>query len=166
MDNPFIIKIIEKCRETNHSVAAFNFPYLDRGEGHSSGPQLLEELDSLKEVLDFCKGEKYQQIRLIGKSLGGIVASYFLKTLSENELKKYSVVVLGYVLGPGGIDLKSYPGNITIIQGENDKFGNVAAVKKDLENAVSKAITFIEIPAADHSYHGFEDQAITAIPNF
>jgi hypothetical protein len=34
----------------------------------------------------------------------------------------------------------------------NIKFGNLESVKKDLQNAVSKEITYHEIPYADHSY--------------
>jgi hypothetical protein len=34
----------------------------------------------------------------------------------------------------------------------NIKFGNLESVKKDLQNAVSKEITYHEIPHADHSY--------------
>lgn len=167
MDSGFMMKIVDKCRANGHSVAAFNFPYLDRGEDHSSGPELLEEIAALKDVLTFCQAENYQNIRLIGKSLGGIAASFYLKKLSPDELKKYSVVILGYVLGD--IDLKTFPGKITIIQGEEDRFGDIAAVKKDMETAVSKDVTFFEIPGADHSYRNdnkepeFEDKAIASI---
>lgn len=171
MDSPFILKIIEVGRKTGHSVAAFNFPYLDRSEDHSSGPELKEEITALKEILAFCQAEKYSHVRLIAKSLGGIVASYFLKSLPVNEAQEYSVVVLGYVLGETGIDLKTFPGKITVIQGQKDRFGDIQTVKNDMENAVSKDIAFIEIPNADHSYRNpetkepaFEDEAISKIP--
>ncbi len=43
MERDFIQKIINKSKLNNHSVIAFNFPYLDRNEDHSSGPDLIEE---------------------------------------------------------------------------------------------------------------------------
>lgn len=42
MDSPFICKIIDASRKANHPVANFNFPYLDPGEDHSSGPEIKE----------------------------------------------------------------------------------------------------------------------------
>ena len=171
MDSSFIQKVIDAGRKVSHSVIAFNFPYLDRGEDHSSGPKLEEELKTLKEILDFCQAEKYENIRLIGKSFGGIVASYFLKNLSGQEAQKYSVIVLGYVLGEGGIDLKGFSGKITIIQGQKDRFGDISAVKKDMAKATSKDVAYFEVAVADHSYRNpetkepvFEDEAVNLIP--
>lgn len=166
MDAPFMKKIADACNATGHSVLTFNFPYFERGDAETSGIELKEEVETLKKLLEFVKADNYQNIRLIGKSLGGIVAGYYLKNI-EN-LSKYSVIVFGYVTG--SIDLKNFPGKITIIQGENDKFGNIEIVKNDLGNAKSNGIKYFEIKNADHSYRDpetkkpiYEDEAVKVL---
>jgi predicted alpha/beta-hydrolase family hydrolase len=164
MNYSLMQKIFDECIEQGHSVVNFNFPYFERGEEQSSGPKLKEELETLQSVLNECKAEEYKHIRLICKSLGAIIASYYLNTLSKEEQSKYSIVVFGYVTG--SIDLKSFDGKIDIIQGEKDKFGNTEVVKNDLKDAVSEDISYFEIKNADHSYRNelkepiFEDEAI------
>lgn len=165
IEGGFFKKLFEASKVSNHSVVMFNFPFIERGEDHSSGPELLEEITTLKQVLVDYKADDYQHVRLIGKSLGGIIAGAYLKRLDKPLLDKYSLVVLGYVTG--GIDIKSFPGKITIIQGSEDRFGNIEAVKKDMENAVSRDVTFHSVDGADHSYRNpiskepiSEDQAV------
>jgi len=150
IDSPFMLKIFKTSINKGNSAIMFNFPYLERGEDHSSGPKLKEELKTFKMVLNIAKFKKFNHIRLIGKSLGGIVASYYLRSLDPEEQKKYEVIILGYVTSE--VELKDFNGKITIIQGEKDKFGNLKAVKKDLKGAISKNITFYEIKNADHSF--------------
>lgn len=153
MDAPFMKKVIATCRSQGHSVVAFNFPFFDRGDDHSSGPELVEELNTLRSVLAFCSSEKFSHIRIIGKSLGAIVGSYYLKNLDRKLHKRFSIVVLGYVIG--SIDLTSFEGRVVIIQGENDKFGNITQVKKSLTRA-AKNINYFEIKGGDHSYRNPE----------
>lgn len=164
MNYSLMQKIADVCVKQGHSVVNFNFSYFERGDEQSSGPELKEELETLQSVLDECEAKEYKHIRLIGKSLGAIIASYYLKSLSTEEQPKYSIVVFGYVTG--SIDLKNFEGKIDIIQGENDKFGNIQVVKDDLKNAFSRNINYFEIKKADHSYRNelkepvFEDEAI------
>lgn len=164
MNYSLMQKIFDECVKQGHSVANFNFPYFERGNENSSGDELTEELESLKLVLNDCGTNKYKHIRLIGKSLGGIVASYYLKTLSKEEQSKYSVVIFGYI--KGYTNLKGFNGDVYIIQGEKDKFGDIKTVKNDLKDAISKNINYFEIKNADHSYKNelkepiFEDEAI------
>ncbi len=154
INSPFMQKIFESSKTQGNSVIMFNFPFLERGEERSSGPELKEELDVLREMLSVAGFEKFAHIRLFGKSLGGIVVSYYLNSLSEKERKLYEVIILGYVTGD--VKLKNFEGKIIIIQGEKDKFGNIDVVKKDLNGAVSKNITYHEISNADHSYRDSE----------
>ncbi len=168
MDSSLICKVVDASRAIGNSVAALNFPYIERGEDHSSGPELTEEIEALKQVLDFCHSENFKHIRLIGKSLGGIVVGAYLSKLNVNEQEKYSVYILGYDLGY--IDIRRFNGEIRIVQGEKDKFGDVETVKKDMETAVSKNISYYEIPNADHSYRDpktkepkYEDEAVKAL---
>ena len=168
MDSSLICKVVDASRGIGNSVAALNFPYIERGEDHSSGPELIEEIEALKQVLNFCHFENFKHIRLIGKSLGGIVVAAYLSRLSPNDQEKYSAYILGYDLGVR--DIRNFNGAIRIVQGEKDKFGNVETVKKDMDGALSKNITYLEIPNADHSYRDpetkepvFEDEAVKAL---
>lgn len=165
IDSDFIKKIMEASRKIGNSVVSFDFPYFERGEEHSSGPELVEEIEALKLVLNTCQSEKFESIRLIGKSLGAVIAGHYLKQIDSEQSKKYSVVVFGYDIGY--IDLKSFDGKITIIQGSKDKFGDIEAVKEDLKGCVSKDITYLSIDGADHSYRVpetkepiYEDEAV------
>jgi predicted alpha/beta-hydrolase family hydrolase len=158
-------KVFNRSKEKGNSVIAFNFPYFERGEENSSGPELKEELEALHNILDFVKYKEYSKVRLVGKSLGGIVASYYVESLTEEDSKRFSVVILGYVTGD--VKLKDFSGSITVIQGEKDKFGGIGIVKEDLKDAVSKDIKYLEVKGADHSYRNpetkepvFEDDAI------
>jgi predicted alpha/beta-hydrolase family hydrolase len=165
MDSQFITKIWDASIKAGNSSVAFNFPYFERGETNSSGEKLIEETEALKNILIVCKSENYKTIRLIGKSLGGIVASFFLKELPQAEQSKYSVVIFGYVLG--ATDLKKFPSKIDIVQGSKDKFGTMEKVKEDMENALSKNIAYYLVEGGDHGYKNpetnepeFEDKAI------
>ncbi len=169
MNYSLMQKIFDECLKQGHSVANFNFSYFVRGEEQSSGPELKEELETLNSVLNQCKAKEYKHIRLIGKSLGAIIASYYVKSLSKEEQQKFSVIFFGYATG--SINIKGFVGKIYIIQGQNDKFGNIEVVKKDLSDAVSKDINYFEIVNADHSYRNelkepvFEDEAISMFKN-
>ncbi len=168
IDSSILQKVFENSKQKRNSVVAFNFPYYERGDENSSGPELKEELNTLQQILDYCNYKEYKHIRLIAKSLGGIVASYYLNKLSNEEMSKFSVVILGYVTGQ--VELTNFTGAITVIQGEKDKFGGIESVKENLKTAISKNITYIEIPLADHSYRDpetkeskYEDLAVAKI---
>ena len=165
MDSDLINKIVEASRKKGNSVVAFNFPYFERGEEKSSGPELIEETNALQSILDYCQADKFELVRLIGKSLGGVVAGYYLKKLKGSQLDKFSLMIFGYDIGY--IDLKTFPGKIVIIQGDKDKFGDVEAVKNDMNGAVSKDIVYLSVKGADHSYRVpetkepiYEDEAV------
>lgn len=172
INSPFIEKIFETLKDLGESVLAFNFPYLEKGRDNTSGPKLKKEVNELRKMLNFVDGNRYKHIRLVGKSLGAVVASYYLKSLTKKEQKRYSVVVLGYVKSNGGIDLESFLGSVVVIQGENDQFGNIKAVRENLKGAASKDIQYFEIKEADHSYRDpetrepkYEDKVIEILQN-
>jgi predicted alpha/beta-hydrolase family hydrolase len=150
MEMSLIRKAYKLSVGQSHSAITFNFPFAERGQDQSSGPELEEELVSLQKFLDYCDYKSFKRVRLIGKSLGAIVASFYLDKLPEDEQNRFSVVVLGYVTG--SLKLKSFKGPITVIQGEKDKFGDIETVKKDLRGARSKQIRYYEIKNADHSF--------------
>lgn len=150
MDSMLINKIVEASKANGNSVVAFNFSFFERGEKKSSGVELEEERASLQSILEFCKAQEYTTIRLIGKSLGGIVAARFLQDVPVEEHSKYCIMFFGYDIGY--INIKNFTGEMTIVQGSKDKYGNIEAVKKDLEGSMAKNINYIEIEGASHSY--------------
>lgn len=158
MNQSLMPKIFEACVGLGHSVANFNFPFFERGDEHSSGPELEEEITTVKNVLEHCKFDRYKHVRLIGKSLGGIIIGKFLSKIDVSEQSKYSVVIFGYVTGD--IDLRSFNSKISIIQGEKDKYGNTAVVKNDMSDAVSSDISYYEIANGDHSYRNEEKEPV------
>ena len=91
--------------------------------------------------------------------MGGIIASFYLNKLSTEEAERFSIIILGFVTG--SLKLKNFKGEITVIQGENDKFGNIETVKQDLKNIKSKKVSFFEIANADHSFRNPETKEPT-----
>ena len=150
IDTDFMKKLFNNSKEKENSVILFNFPYFERGEEHSSGEKLTEEMETVQKYLDYCDYKNYKRVRLIAKSLGGIVGSFYLDKLPEIEHNKFEIIVLGFVVGSPR--LNNFTGKITIIQGQKDKFGDIETVKRELKNAKSKTIKFIEITSADHSF--------------
>jgi len=150
INTSFMQKVFNSCKEVGHSVIAFNFPYIERGEEKSSGPELLEELATLQNFLDYSDYKSFEKVRFVAKSLGAIVASFYLDKIAPEESNKFSIVALGYVVG--SVRLKNFKGEIAIIQGEKDKFGDINVVKDDLKDAKSRDIRYFEIKGADHSY--------------
>lgn len=155
MDSRLITKVADESKKQGYSVAAFNFPYFSRGDRNTSSQSLEEEIAALRSVLEFVHYEKFEKVRLIGKSLGGIVAGEFLKQLQQEEAHKFEAIILGY--DTGGIDLKTFPGDIKIIQGSRDKHGSVEVVRRDLEGAAARRISYHSIDGGDHSYRGADD---------
>jgi predicted alpha/beta-hydrolase family hydrolase len=164
MNYSLMQKIFDGCVTEGHSVVSFNFPFFERGEEHSSGSELTEELGILKDILAKCHAEKYESVRLIGKSLGGIIGARFLEGLSGEDQKKFTIIFFGYDVGD--VNLKNFQGKAVVIQGEKDKYGNIDAVKKNLEGETSKDVVYYEVPNADHSFRNeqkepvYEDVAI------
>lgn len=164
MEQTLMKKLFDACVGLDHSVVSFNFPFFERGDEHSSGPELKEEIETLKYVLSHCGADKYKHVRLIGKSLGGIIIGKFLSQLEEDKQSKYSVIVFGYVTGD--VDLKQFNGRISIIQGQKDKYGGIEIVEKDMEGSLSKDVHLYQIVDGDHSYRNeekepvYEDEAI------
>lgn len=163
-----IKKVYQLSVKQGYSVITFNFPFAERGQDQSSGPELVEELKTLQDILDYCDYKKFKRIRLVGKSLGAIVASFYLDELSRDESEKFSIIILGYVTS--SVKLKRFEGQITVIQGEKDKFGDIDVVRKDLEDARSQNIKYFEIKDADHSFRNpetkepiFEDEAMKVL---
>ena len=144
VETDFISAIFDTIAKTYNSALCFNFPYCERREENSSGPDLLEEVSTLKQVIDFVHAEGYSHITIVAKSLGGIISSYYF---AEYPDKSIDLIILGYI--PNEIKQNAISENLKlIIQGENDRFATPSEVQKIVGNKVS----IIEIKNADHSY--------------
>lgn len=155
VETPFISNIINALTETGGSVFGFNFPYCERGEENSSGEELAEETAALDTVVQFLRGEGYEKIVIVAKSLGGITASYWLEQHTDENVE---VVVLGYVIG--SVKTEALHGKLRlVVQGENDRFGNAGAVKEELAK-YNVAADVAEVPKADHSYRDDQKEPV------
>ena len=152
VETDFISSIFNAVSSTKNSVLCFNFPYCERGEESSSGPELKEEIATLKRVVEYVKNQGYNEIYLIAKSLGGIIASYYLK---QNPSDKIKMAILGYI--PNEIQQDDIAENLAlVIQGEKDRFASPAEVS----NLVKNSTTVFEIKNADHSYRNEQKEPI------
>ena len=144
IESSFISQLYTSLSNGSQSVFTFNFPYLERGKT-SPSPNLREEIEALAFVIDSLKEKGYEVVILIAKSLGAVIASYYLK---ENPTADVRVAVLGYVVGEVQT-AALIPKLKLVVQGQRDRFGNALDVRNEL---TSDSIKVIEIPAADHSY--------------
>ena len=151
IESPFISQIIETIANSNISVLGFNMPYCERGEKETRMPELTEEVEALADVIGYLRGEGYQKINIVAKSLGGIIASFYL---DKNPAEDIDVIILGYVIGSVKMGAV-VPCLRLVIQGADDRFGDSQAVREELNNRDTK---IVEIPQADHSYRNKDSE--------
>ena len=133
VETDFISAIFDTIAKTHNSALCFNFPYCERMEESSSGPDLLEEISTLKQVIDFVHAEGYDHITIIAKSLGGIISSYYFAKYPD---KSIDLIILGYI--PNEVKQNAISDNLKlVIQGENDRFAAPSEVQKIVGNKVA-----------------------------
>lgn len=152
VESPFITDIMQALIKTGQSVFGLNFPYCERGEEHSSGAELLEEVEAIRLSIVWLQ-EKGYKITIVAKSLGAIAASFYLEHYPNEDIE---LVVLGYVRGD--VKTKAIRNNLKlVIQGENDRFGGPDVVTDELGDI---SCTVMMIEKADHSYRNNEKQPV------
>ena len=152
VETDFISSIFDAIAATKNSVLCFNFPYCERGEESSGGPKLKEEVDALKQVVDFAHLEGFYEIRIAAKSLGSIITSYYLEQYPDSQIE---LSILGYI--PGEIKQRAISNNLKlVIQGTNDRFASPVEVRK----MVGDLAEVVEIVDADHSYRNSQKEPI------
>lgn len=152
VETSFIASIFDAIATTKNSVIGFNFPFCDREEVNSSGSELKEEVGALKCVMDFVHSEGYEEIGIIAKSLGGIIASYYLEQYPDSEI---DLAILGYI--PNEIRQNAIINNLSlVIQGENDRFASPSKIKE----LVNESVEVVAIKNADHSYRNEKKEPI------
>ena len=152
VETDFISSIFDAIAATRNSVLCFNFPYCEREEEASSGLELKEEIDALKRAVDFAYLEGFSKIIFVAKSLGGIIASYYLEQFPDSQIE---LIILGYI--PSEIKQRAISHNLKlVIQGTNDRFASPIEVKKN----VGSLVEVIEILDADHSYRNSKKEPV------
>lgn len=152
VETDFISSIFDAIAATKNSVLCFNFPYCERGEEASSGPELKEEINALKRAVDFAYLEGFSKIIIVAKSLGSIIASYYLEQYPDSQIE---LLVLGYI--PSETKQRAISNNLKlVIQGTNDRFASPIEVKKN----VGSLVEVIEIIDADHSYRNSKKEPV------
>lgn len=90
-------------------------------------------MNALEAIVLLLKSVGIITINLVGKSLRGIVASYYLDSKRVDKEIIFNLGILGFVLvsvkAPTGI------GKLVVVQGEKDRFGNSEEVAKALANS-------------------------------
>jgi predicted alpha/beta-hydrolase family hydrolase len=164
--DPFLHKIYNKITTSNQSYITIQMPYFDRGESQSSTPETTEEMLAIDNVLSSIDCTKYQQIRFIGKSLGGLVLSRCILNNPKLNTKTTHLTILGYLVEH--INLKGFNGNLEVIQGDNDPYGSITEVQKSLDlSSIDYNLKIVK--GGDHSYRNaekdgvFQDQAVELI---
>ena len=150
IENNFIQNIINKFSNQKISVLALQMPFKNRGENSSSGPELLEEIKCVEQIMTLLNSFQYEKIDFIGKSLGGIIFSKFLNNQNLEFQTKTSLTILGYIYGD--VEISNYAGKISVIQGENDKYGSEQDILNDFDNCISEDKSLAIVASADHSY--------------
>jgi predicted alpha/beta-hydrolase family hydrolase len=154
--SPFISSIITSLSKSGTSVFGFNFPYCERNEESSSGEDLREEICALNNVVDFLRISGYEKINIVAKSLGGIVASFWLE---KEKISGTQIFILGYVIG--SVKTLAFRNNhVSVIQGQLDKFGDIEKVKDEFRKNNILVSEIVEIPNADHSYRNKEMEPV------
>jgi predicted alpha/beta-hydrolase family hydrolase len=149
IDSHFMTTLYKTALKNVNSVLTFNFSYIDQNREFDKSEEMLKEcVEDLENIMKLVKNLNYKEIRFIGKSLGAIVASEYLKNSIDKDLYEFSLVCFGYTLGH--INIPNGLKNILVVHGEHDRFGNLDQVKQDTKNLDN--VEVIEIKNADHSF--------------
>lgn len=165
-ESAFIKNISDQLTMHGFDNLRFNFSYLEKGLGYTKD-NVDQEVSELNQAIIFSKEIGYSKFIFVGKSLGGIVASYWLAKYGD-QLPIDKVIILGLVINEISLVGLNKAGSILIIQGEFDKFGNKAAVVNAL-TPMQQKLKIIEIKGADHSYRNmhkkpeFQNLAVTSM---
>ncbi len=143
--------IIKNSKDKNHSVLAFNFPFIDNGLHIVSGDKFPKEMEILDNVLNFVNYKRYKKINFIGKSIGGLIGSYYI--YKNQNSANFSLNILGFI---NNQYIKEIDCKINIIQGQYDKFGEIEHVKDYMKNAQSSRISYKEVKNSNHSFRDYK----------
>lgn len=170
--------IFAKLKEEQNECYGFDFEYIKSGEQPSKGNE--NEIHELKRVINTLVEKGYQEINIIGKSMGGII-SLHEDIISNPHVKKIYIlgfpVKLGYPLmisllkeepfNPKSGYKKEYIEHlnklgdllrkITIIQGTNDLLGSKADIE-EISLELKYPLTVFYIENATHGLYPLTEQ--------
>ena len=146
-DSSLIRGVADAIAQSGWSAITYNFRYFDTHEPPSQ--DLSAELNDLREVYGRVRAQYAgKRIHLIGKSIGGVVTSWFAK----EQLEAISTVsILGLL--PHDVDFGDYQNPVLVVQGEVDPLGDEDDVYEAMERFKCPYELNV-IARADHSYRG------------
>jgi predicted alpha/beta-hydrolase family hydrolase len=167
INSDFMNKLQNRLDKANKNYIFMQMPYKNRGEERSSGPETIEELNTVSDLFNELSLFSYSKISFIGKSLGGLIFSRFITQNITKFNGELNFTQLGFLVGE--ITIPSTINSFHIIQGENDKYGSLADVNSIIEDNKDLPIKLTVIKSADHSYRDsnknpiYHDLAIDAV---
>lgn len=167
VETKFISNIFSSLSDTKkHDIFALNMPYCERKDEISSGPDLAEEILTLEEFFE-SELSNYNSVIIVAKSLGGLIANYWLAKNPKESIQK--LFILGLLVNE--YNLSAFKDkHIIVFQGELDKFGSNKDVEEYLTNAEINC-RVVSIQGADHSYRNqfkepvFQQEVIEMLSN-
>ena len=172
-NSEFMQYVAKHLEQSGKKVLGFDFNYIDKGLEPSDS--LRDEFKQLKKVIQDQKEKGYENINLIGKSLGGTIC-LIPDIVNDKSIKNILVIGFPIILGfPADLALlKNKPiqvrkwriekyrklfeefgkdtKKITIIQGEDDLLGDKKTIKSFLSSlSVKPKVLYVE-----NASHGFK----------
>jgi predicted alpha/beta-hydrolase family hydrolase len=155
MDHDYMRQFSLLLSQRGFKVIRFEFLYMQhrRETGKQKFPDKLDALvGRFKEVIDNCRSdicESNKPLYLLGKSLGGRVATLIANDI-DPLLQLKGVFVLGYPFHPIGkpsilrtAHLQNQKIEVSIFQGERDKFGSMTEVL-EYQHTLDVALYWLE----------------------
>ena len=159
LHHPLMKMLYKGLISRGKSTAMLEYPYQTKNAAPPAN-DLSEELDALKILLADLNSKGFERFIYIGKSLGGLVATWLMREDTYRESCD-AIHIMGCVLARNneeGVDMTAARDKIgVVIQGELDDYGNSQVVTSVLTQSGCNA-TVIGITDGDHSYRHMGDR--------
>lgn len=153
LKHPLMKMLFKGLKARHKSTVMLEYPYQTRNTSPPAN-DLSEELSALKVLLADIEKKDFDRYTYIGKSLGGLVATWLMREDAYRESCS-AIHIMGCVLDNGdeeGIDVLAAKDKIgVVVQGELDDYGDSQIIKAHLQANGSMA-QVIGIPDGDHGY--------------
>lgn len=162
MDNNVIIAIATALNSKGIATLRFNFKGVAPSEQISSnGVSEQEDLSSALRVLKNLPGIDRKRLGLVGYSFGAQIILLGLKKYSSVK----TLALVSPPLSALGPNLNKDDKYKLFVVGSKDGLVEPKALKERLET-LSETITFREIPEANHSWRGHEENMASQVAEF
>jgi predicted alpha/beta-hydrolase family hydrolase len=126
-------------------------PNHDTASDSSPSEGLTIEVNLISNLMHQMAAEGYTKVHVIAKSLSSIVLSYLLEQQPEIKDQLSKLTILGMPIGD--VKTAALKGvTVDVIQGSEDRYGNIQAVAEEFSQANLGPSRLVEISGGDHSY--------------